>query len=270
MHLGLGIQLGSNRPAYSPADLFANGEQGFTFPDLNPALGLLFQDSAGTTPATTAGDPVALVLDRSGNGNDAIQDVNTNFRPILRQEVTGEWYLEFDGGSYWLYIPTLDMSGTDKITAFVGAYKGGAVSDATTFVLAEHSADFGSNNGSFRIAAPVSSAGFALGSTGTIATGTKTGSGYDDPSANVSTWLADIGTPSTEIRVDGVSAVTAAKDAGTGNFGVHPFYIGARAGTSFFFEGKLYSLTVLGRTATSAEIGASERYVASKTAGVSL
>lgn len=55
----------SNPPrgsAYSPLKLFNAGEQGFWF-DPND-LSTLFQDSAGTTPVTAAGQPVGLMLDK--------------------------------------------------------------------------------------------------------------------------------------------------------------------------------------------------------------
>lgn len=43
--------------------LFANGEQGWWFD--NSDLSTLFQDAAGTTPVTAAGQPVGLMLDKS-------------------------------------------------------------------------------------------------------------------------------------------------------------------------------------------------------------
>jgi len=54
--------LGS-RAAFTPARLFANGEAGAWFDPSD--LSTLFQDSAWTTPVTTAGDPVGLMLDKS-------------------------------------------------------------------------------------------------------------------------------------------------------------------------------------------------------------
>ena len=56
---------------FSIADLFASSEQGAWYDPSD--LSTLFQDSAGTTPVTTAGQPVGLMLDKSGNGNHATQ-----------------------------------------------------------------------------------------------------------------------------------------------------------------------------------------------------
>jgi len=59
------------RGGFSPADLFASSEQGAWYDPSD--LSTLFQDSAGTTPVTTAGQPVELMLDKSGRANHATQ-----------------------------------------------------------------------------------------------------------------------------------------------------------------------------------------------------
>ena len=48
---------------FSIADLFASSEQGAWYDPSN--IDTLFQDSAGTTPVTTTGQPVGLMLDKS-------------------------------------------------------------------------------------------------------------------------------------------------------------------------------------------------------------
>ena len=48
---------------WSPADLFANGEQGALYYFTEDFAGL-YQDAAGTTPVTAVGQPVGLMLDR--------------------------------------------------------------------------------------------------------------------------------------------------------------------------------------------------------------
>ena len=78
---------------YSPLSLFANGENGAWYDPSD--LTTLFQDAAGTIPVTTDGDPVGLMLDKSGNDNHASQATASN-RPIYRTDGTLHW-LEFDG-----------------------------------------------------------------------------------------------------------------------------------------------------------------------------
>jgi hypothetical protein len=60
---GFGMPRSFAVPAFSPASLFANGEQGWWYDPSNFAT--LFQDSAGTTPVTAVEQPVGLQLDLS-------------------------------------------------------------------------------------------------------------------------------------------------------------------------------------------------------------
>ena len=60
------------------ASLFANNEPGVWYDPSD--LTTLFQDTAGTTPVTTPGQTVALMLDKSGNGFHATQPT-TSRRP---------------------------------------------------------------------------------------------------------------------------------------------------------------------------------------------
>jgi hypothetical protein len=78
---------------FTPLDLFQSGEQGVWYDPSD--LSTLFQDDAGTTPVVSDGDPVGLMQDKSGNGNDATQSVSAS-RPTYRTDGTLHW-LEFDG-----------------------------------------------------------------------------------------------------------------------------------------------------------------------------
>lgn len=80
--------------AFSPRRLFAAGVAGVWFDPSD--LSTMFQDAAGTTPATVD-SVVGLMLDKSGNGCHASR-VTTANKPILRRDaITGLYYLEFDG-----------------------------------------------------------------------------------------------------------------------------------------------------------------------------
>lgn len=78
---------------FSPLDLFAGGKQGVWYDPSDKST--LFQDVAGTVPVTKDGDPVALMKDKSGNGNHATQSVSTA-RPIYKTDGVLHW-LELDG-----------------------------------------------------------------------------------------------------------------------------------------------------------------------------
>lgn len=79
---GTGLYFGGF--AFSPASLFAAGEQGVWYDPSD--LTTLFQDSAGTTPVTAVEQPVGRMLDLSGRGNHATQSTSAA-RPVLSARV---------------------------------------------------------------------------------------------------------------------------------------------------------------------------------------
>jgi hypothetical protein len=103
----ISVTSGRWRPAsWSPAALFAGGAQGVWYDPSDPTN--LFQDVDGTVPVSSDGDPVALVLDKSGRGNHATQSV-VAARPIYRTDGTLHW-LEYDGVDDRLKIPAISYS----------------------------------------------------------------------------------------------------------------------------------------------------------------
>ena len=80
-------------PTLSPKSIFAGGKQGVWYDPSDKST--LFQDVSGTVPVTKDGDPVALMRDKSGNGNHAVQSVSTS-RPVYKTDGILHW-LEFDG-----------------------------------------------------------------------------------------------------------------------------------------------------------------------------
>ncbi|WP_281981758.1 hypothetical protein [Thalassorhabdomicrobium marinisediminis] len=82
------ISMCRRRPvAFSPASL--SGLVAWYVPS---EISTLFQDVEGTMPVQSDGDPVGLMVDKSGNGNHVYQS-NVSARPIFRS--SGQ--LEFDG-----------------------------------------------------------------------------------------------------------------------------------------------------------------------------
>jgi hypothetical protein len=171
-------------------------------------------------------------------------------------------YLSFNGTNNGMATASIDFTSTDEMSVFAGARK---LSDATVAVLAETSANFGLNNGSFILLHPADNAtgNYGWGVKGTSATvASVRAATYSAPISNVVTGLADIGSPFRTIRVDG-SATTSTTTLGATNFGNYPLNIGARdaAGTdSLWFEGNLYGLIVRGAASTSDEITNTETY----------
>ncbi|WP_352309096.1 hypothetical protein [Psychrobacter sp. W2-37-MNA-CIBAN-0211] len=67
---------------FNPLSLFVNGELGAWYEAVDAAT--LFQDTALSTPATKAGDPIGATLDKSGNDWHATQPISAR-RPTYEQ-----------------------------------------------------------------------------------------------------------------------------------------------------------------------------------------
>lgn len=89
---------------WSPLSLFSNGEQGAWYDPSD--FSSMFQDSAGTTPVTTTGQSVWLILDKSGKGNHATA-LSGAAKPVLQQDANGKYYLAFDGVDDGLISPSI-------------------------------------------------------------------------------------------------------------------------------------------------------------------
>jgi hypothetical protein len=92
MFLGIGVRLGA-LGGFSPLSLFAANEDGAWYEPSD--LSTLFQDSAGTTPVTTAGQPVGLTLDKTDNTYNALQATSAA-RPTYVVASNGDSVLQND------------------------------------------------------------------------------------------------------------------------------------------------------------------------------
>lgn len=247
-------------------NLFANNDQGFWYDPSD--LSTMFQDAAaGTVPVTGAGQPVGLILDKSGRNNHAYQTTSAS-RPILRQNaITGAYYLEFDGSDDFLVTNSIDFTATDKVSLFAGVRK---LSDAYVGAIAEFSVNTNNNVGSFWLISPLSananSVSFA--SRGSATTVASIGL-LSAPVSAVLRGVGDISGDNASVYVNANLGDKRVTDQGTGNYGNYPLYIGRRAGTTLPFNGHIYSLIGVGRLTTNDETIAIEKELAKRT-GVTL
>jgi hypothetical protein len=173
-------------------------------------------------------------------------------------------YLFFDGGSDSMATGNIDFTATDKMTVWAGVRKN---SDAAAGIIAELSVASGASNlGSFFLIGPLASAAtnYSFRSVGSLQSD-ATASGYAAPITNVLTGIGDISGDLATLRANGAVAAATTTDQGTGNYGNYPIYIGARAGTSLFYNGNLFGLVVRGAASTTAQITATEAWLAPKT-----
>ena len=257
-----------NTLASTIKSLFANNEQGFAY-DPND-LSTLYQDAVGTVPVTAAGQPVGLMLDKSGRNNHAFQNDSSKHPLLQRNATTGAYYLAFDGSDDFLQTNNIDFTSTDKVSLFTGIRK---LSDAAPGVLCELSTSViqSYNSGVFAVLAPGTATltTFRPYSKGTVLANTNAVGTAPAPNSFVGTVKMSISIPKLDVRVDGVDRVFTNEDQGTGTYGNHPLYIGRRGGTVSPFNGHLYSLIGIGRLTTDSETAALEKAIAKNT-GVTL
>lgn len=187
-------------------------------------------------------------------------------------------YLKFDGIDDALATGSIDFTSTDKMTVWSGVRK---LSDAVSFgVIAELGVRSAAERGSFTIHAPgLSGTGSYIfnveGTSGSLGGAAYSATTFISPITNVLSCgmdIAGVGVanevfPRVNAAVPTLTIGT--NNAGTGNFGNYPLYIGSRAGTSLPLNGQLYSLIVRGAQSTTPQITSTETYVAGKT-GITL
>lgn len=257
-----GVMMLSAGQAFTPASLFAAGEQGVWYDPSD--FSTMFQDSAGTTPVTAVEQPVGRILDKSGRGNHATQSTSTS-RPVLKQDGNGKYYLLFDGTDDFLVTGTINPGSVNKAQVFAGVRK---LSDAALGIVVETSTSSTSNAGTIYLLAPGTVPDYyAFRSGGTTRiNASATSAELAAPITNVLTGLGDISGDLATIRANGTQAGQNTADQGTGNFLSYPLYIGSRAGSSLRFNGNLYSLIVrFGANLNASVISQTETWVNGKT-----
>ena len=226
-------------------------------------LGIFLVDSG--TNISYAGDVTKGVLIKEADlrvANDALnqpayQRVNTStdydtvgFKP----------YVRFNGVNQWLQTNSIDFSYSDKMFVCAGVRK---LLDASYPVLAEISTSWSANNGTFTVGGGDPN-GYVFGSRGAVSSPAIV-SGYVAPITSVLSGIGNISGDQSILRINGTQAAISTADQGTGNYGNYPLYIGARAGSSLWFNGRLYGMVVAGKQASASEISSTETYLNQKT-----
>jgi hypothetical protein len=207
--------------------------------------GYLFQDRAGTTPVTADGQVVGLILDAGPLGRH-LTAISDPARGVFRRVGQFRW-IEFNGTNTSYSTAALPAPGVDKVQVFAAVRK---ASDAVTGVLAEISTNrFASGNAfTLFVPDPVNSRRYSFVSRGTDDSAAFTMSAaFNAPHKAVLTALGDISGDRATLLINGTQVAQSTTDQGTGNFnpaGAHPLFVGARGGSSIFFNANLYGALI--------------------------
>jgi len=254
---GIGITTVAVPSAFSPLKLFSAGEEGAWYDPSD--LSTMYQDSAATTPVTAVEQPVGYIADKSGNGNHATQATAAS-RPILREDASGNRYLDFDGVDDELF-----LSYARSVPQFSMAMALTRLGGGSTINLTE---SFALTAGSGRLT------GFANDSNGTLSyrdfdSGNITGASviFNAALTETAVFLGDFGPPTRIARENGVQISTQAGETYVRE--VTQVHIGGYAEFARFSEQHLYGAIFRETIFSAAEKPKVESYLAGKS-GVTL
>ena len=217
--------------------------------------------TAGTLTITVAGAVNAADFRHATDAHLPYQRVNTA-TDYDADPAKFPAYLRFDGVDDALQTGNIDFTGTDKMTVWAGVLRAStglaqeicgltaAPGDAGAFTLW---ASTGSGAGLSNMSAAFSSAisGSLKVTSQTLAHNTQAIlNGYQN--------ITGVNSRLNSGAINTVAAIPVA------NFANAPIYIGARAGTTFFLNGRLYSLIVRGAQSSLSQIEATEAYIKQK------
>lgn len=251
-----------------PARLFKGGEPGFCLPSVAEAFrfGALWQDSAGSTPGAV-GSTVGRMGFIVGRSSVASQGTATK-RPLLTTDSKSIPLLRFDGIDDCLVTPSIDFSVCEAVTVIAGIRKNAGT---TAAAVCEHGVV--TSPGAFGLYAPLNSSN--SGNHVYMQTrGSADGGWYYNIPAGSSTIFASVLVGSATTRAEkaptyvlngnslSVRSVGGAADPiGSGPFQNAALNIGQRNASLYAFAGDLYSLTVIGRRLSNAEMLNTSRWI---------
>ncbi len=215
-------------------------------------VGLQFGSGASAAVAVWGGS-----LTRAADAHLPYQRVNTD-TDYDADPAKFPAYLRFDGVDDALQTGNIDFTSTDKMTVWAGFTE----FNTSVGILSEFSANAGSLPRSFYVAVKDSG-----GTTSFTARGDSTASiGRRFITGNlILAGAADLSIPGVVTRINSTSAGNTVIVGSTAPaFSNSSLYIGARAGTSLYFNGRLYGLIVRGAQSSLSQIEATEAYIKQK------
>lgn len=171
-----------------------------------------------------------------------------------------------DGIDDGMVTPSINFSGTDKVTVWAGLQK---MSDAAAGMLAELSSNAAlvGNTGSFYLSAPnlplpSERYGFFSRGSALVVVGQRSlVSNGSAPDVAILTALGDISSDVSSLSRNGVAGTNGTADQGTGNYGNYPIYLFRRGGASLPYNGIFTGLIVRGAASSAAQISNGNTYI---------
>jgi hypothetical protein len=221
--------------------------------------------NSGTRGVTTTGSNVVWGADlRPANDTalPAYQRVNT----ATDYNAAGfPYYLQFDGVDDSMATASINFTATAQMSVFAGVRK---LSDVGLANIIAELSDATTNNRYSMGGFLTPSTRYFTSSGGTLVSGNElTNAAFSTPISNVLTGLADISSDLNQLRINGVLQASSTADQGTGNYPNAPLYIGRRAGATFQFNGRIYSLIVRGAATSEALVTQTERWISNEMGG---
>jgi hypothetical protein len=233
-------------------------------------VSLTFTPTAGNLTLTVSGSVTVAQLEL-GAVRTGYQTVGATTFDVTEAGQADNWHLSFDGIDDSMSTPTI-APGTDKVQIFVGARK---ITDTGFQTLCGYGPT-GTTAGEAFLFASIGSGRLQMRSGGTVLAQAETGLHFG-PKNLIVTGTADIGNGDAavrflRVRVNGVQEISQTSNQGVGNYANHQLGVGSRGGlTTLQLNGHIYSLvTRFGPNLDTDTIEKVEKYIAGKTAGVSL
>lgn len=247
----------------NPMRLFAGGKKGYIHDFLDRST--LFQDTAGTIPALAIGDPVALVRDKSGNGNHLVQATATS-RPLV--SVGG---LAFDGvDDRFVTIGQVDTGGSESVAVFYGGeYEASTSAQFIVDVgIASPQGTFYLNRSTVTAPSRIERRVRGAGSS-TITSPNDTADTPPTKSVLALLGRTTQGNRRNDLYYNGALRETDTTDVG----GTVPFRndyhnVGCRNQNTYFYTGTMTSLACVYKECTDTEVKAMSRFINARMGGV--
>ena len=189
-------------------------------------------------------------------GNHATQATSSK-RPKYQSDGSYHW-LTFDGVDDFMFVRGFDPSGSDELSLFVGARRNRDTPDGC---IIEASTNSSVNGQSFALFCPPAGASHYYRSSGNMGQSNNAVMVNSAPATDIITCLSKQTANLNVLRVDGAQVGSNTVSQGSGGYASYDLYIGARGGSSIFFQGDLFTLTIRMALSSDTEVSLTEAYI---------